>query len=347
MADALGVEALISLQGANRFARSYAFLYAAFKGTSSPHSTVRDVVDCLIPFITAYTNDTAGQQLDLAKLQVFLHTTFGFDVPIYALQQLLPSLQSRGFIEFKRGPNIYVSLPKEDKFLVARDELETDFDELATLLGNYAKKIGFIEDPPSGSWDAAIINFLKPAEIARQRKLVKLHNTILDARDLETKIVAMFFRNLYEEQPIRYDKLIKIFMGVLVEDFLSSVSEVGEFDRKYPLTILYDTTVLLRCLGCSGRLLKTASDELTRYLQDIGCEIRFLAGNESEVANVISTILTVKDTGGELEGETADAISRGEESIDRLRMLNNNFVGHLAQMNIFEFDESTITSNSA
>ena len=61
---------------------------------------------------------------------------------------------------------------------------------------------------------------------------------------------------------------------------------------------------------------------------------------------MISTILSVKDTGGELEGETADAISRGEESIEHLRMLNNNFVGRLAQMNIFEFDESTITGSS-
>jgi hypothetical protein len=347
MADALGVEALINLQGASRYARSYAFLYAAFKGTNSPHSTVRDVVDCLIPFITVYTNDTAGQQLDLAKLQVFLHTTFGFDDPIYALQQLLPSLQSGGFIEFKRGPNIYVSLPKEDKFLVARDEIETDFDKLATLLDSFARKLGFTDDPPSGSWDAAIIRFLKPDELTPQRKIIKLHNTMLDAREIETKIVAAFFRNLYEEQPSRYEKIVKIFMGILVEDFLSSVSEVGQIDKKFPLIVLYDTTVLLRCLGCSGRLLKTASDELTRYLQDIGCQIRFLAGNESEVSNVISTILTVRDTGGELEGETADAISRGEESIDRLRMLNNNFVGHLARMNIFEFEESTIASNSA
>jgi hypothetical protein len=81
-------------------------------------------------------------------------------------------------------------------------------------------------------------------------------------------------------------------------------------------------------------------------LQDIGCQIRCFAGNESEVANVISTILTVKDSGGELEGETADAISRGEESIEHLRMLNNNFVDHLARMNIFEFNESTMAGNS-
>jgi hypothetical protein len=346
MADALGVDTLINLQGASRFARSYAFLYAAFKGKNSPHSTVRDIVDCLIPFITAYTNNTAGRQLDLAKLQIFLQTTFGFDIPIYALEQLLPSLQSEGSIEFRRGPNIYVALTKEDEFLVAREEIDTDFDELAALLSSYAAKVGYSDSPPSGSWDAAIIIFLKPRDQAPERKIAKLHNIMMDAREVETKIVAAFVRNMYEEQPARYEKLVKIFMGILVEEFLSSVSELGQIDRKYPLTVLYDTTVLLRCLGCSGRLQKTASDELTRYLQDIGCQIRFLSGNESEVANVISTILTVKDSGGELEGETADAISLGEESIEHLRMLNNNFVGRLAQMNIFEFNESTMSGNS-
>ena len=240
-----------------------------------------------------------------------------------------------------------MALPKADEFLVAREEIDTDFDELSTLLGAYAVKIGFIDTPPSGSWDAAIIHFLKPDEPAPARTVIKLHNKLLDAREPEKKIVAAFVRNLYEEQPARYEKLVKIFMGILVEDFLSSVSEVGHIDRKYPLTVFYDTTVLLRCLGCSGRLLKTASNELTRYLQDIGCEIRFLPGNELEVANVISTLVTVKATGGELEGETADAISRGEESIEHLRMLNNNFVGRLAQMNIFESSQGTVGNKSS
>jgi hypothetical protein len=187
MADALGVNALMNLQGASRFARSYAFLYAAFKGNTSPHSTVRDVVACLIPFITAYTNSTAGRQLDLSKLQVFLQTTFGFDVPIYALEQLLPSLQSEGYVEFRRGPNIYVAIAKEDKFLVAREEIGSDFDQLAGLLSSYAAKLGYNDSPPSGSWDAAIINFLKPREQPPERNITKLHNIMMDAREVETK----------------------------------------------------------------------------------------------------------------------------------------------------------------
>ena len=166
----------------------------------------------MIPFITAYTNNTAGRQLDLVRLQIFLQTTFGFDVPIYALEQLLPSLQSEGYIEFIRGPNIYVALAKEDKFQVAREEIDTDFDDLAALLASYAAKIGYSDSPPSGSWDAAIINFLKPREQVPERKITKLYNIMMDAREIETRIVAAFVRNMNEEQPARYEQLVKIFM---------------------------------------------------------------------------------------------------------------------------------------
>jgi hypothetical protein len=128
-------------------------------------------------------------------------------------------------------------------------------------------------------------------------------------------------------------------MGVLVEDFISSVAEIGTFGKGEPLNIFYDTGVLLRVLGCSGKLLRAATEELTRYLQDLGCRIFYLAGNEAEVANILNTIVFVKDSGGELEGETAEAVSNGEVSITDLRMLQNSFPERLARMNIFPAEE--------
>jgi hypothetical protein len=61
-------------------------------------------------------------------------------------------------------------------------------------------------------------------------------------------VVAAFVQHIYEEQPYRYGRLVKIFLGILVEDFLSTVSELSEIDRRYPLVVFYDTTVLLRSL---------------------------------------------------------------------------------------------------
>lgn len=128
-------------------------------------------------------------------------------------------------------------------------------------------------------------------------------------------------------------------MGVLVEDFISAISEVGSADAKYPVIALYDTAVLLRLLGTSGKLLRTATEELNRYLQDLGFSINYFAGNEAEVAGIFDAIIFVKDSGKELEGETAAAIAEGEVSVADIRMLQNTFPERLAAMNVFPAEQ--------
>ena len=51
-----GIDAIFEVQGVTRAARSYAFLYAAFKRSEVTNSPVRDAVDCLVPFIIPFLN---------------------------------------------------------------------------------------------------------------------------------------------------------------------------------------------------------------------------------------------------------------------------------------------------
>src|SRR4051794_16870123 len=124
--NTVGIASLLQVQGATRYARSYAFLYAAYKKIEAGQSAINDIIDCLIPFVAVYTNQSDGRQLKFQDLQVFLHTTFGFDIPIYALQQLASTLQRQGLIRFKPGPNILIAVKKGDEFFAAREEIETD-----------------------------------------------------------------------------------------------------------------------------------------------------------------------------------------------------------------------------
>src|SRR5690606_33519872 len=156
--------------------------------------------------------------------------------------------------------------------------------------------------PPSGSWGDALINFLKGASEAKGPATVKIRNSLLDPSKSEAAVVGGFIKRLSVNDAAAFEKVLHIFMGVLIEDFISSVSELGSADN-IKVDVLYDTSVLLRLLGTSGRLLKIATAELTRYLQDLGCSIYYLAGNESEAENILSTIVHIKDSGGELEGE--------------------------------------------
>jgi hypothetical protein len=60
----VGIDAIFDVKGATRAARSYAFLYAAFKRSEVTASPVRDAVDCLVPFIIPYLNNISGHQVD-------------------------------------------------------------------------------------------------------------------------------------------------------------------------------------------------------------------------------------------------------------------------------------------
>ena len=59
------------------------------------------------------------------------------------------------------------------------------------------------------------------------------------------------------------EKVVHIFQGVLIEEFISSVSEIGPLDAKRPVCIFYDTAGLMRLMGCSGKSLRTVG--LTQF----------------------------------------------------------------------------------
>lgn len=335
----VGVNTIFDVKGASRTARAYAFLYAAFKRSEVSSSPVRDAVDCLIPFLLPYLNQTSGHQVDLSALQKFLRTNFDFDVPLYSLQQLLPTLVQGGHVEYDKRLKLYISKGGKDDFQVARDEIDTDFETIGRRLAEYAKALGAEISPPSGSWEDALIDFIKAKPSEDLPKTANIKGVILDARTIEVSIVASFLRDLHLKEPKTFESILHVFMGSLIEEFISTITEIGETDGFRNLIALYDTSVLLRLLGCSGILLRVATEELTRYLQDLGIQIAFFSGNESEAHGVLSAIVTAKDIGGEIFGETAGAISKGEITIADIRLLQNSMVEQLASKGVFPADE--------
>jgi hypothetical protein len=337
--ERISVTVLLDLKGADRAAKAYAFLYAAFRKTEVSQNPVRDALDCITPFIAPYLNTIAGKQIDIVAVQSFLKTTVGFDIPLYALEQVVPSLAKGGLAEYNSTTKRYLAKKTDASFDLAKSEIETDFDQVEQQLRQFAKSLGLDAPPASSTWGDALISFLKSRTEGSTVSVAKIKGALLDPSHVENSVVGFFIRNVHDHNYPMFDKLLRIFMGVLVEDFMSSVAEIGNFGKGQPLNIFYDTAVLLRVMGCSGKLLRAATEELTRYLQDLGCRIFYLAGNEAEVANILNTIIYVKDTGGELEGETAEAVSNGEVSITELRMLENSFPERLARLNIFPAEE--------
>jgi hypothetical protein len=146
-----GIDLIFEVQGASRAARSYAFLYAAFKRSEVTNSPVRDAIDCLMPFIISYLNKISGKQIDLPSLQNFLRDSFGFEIPLYAIEQLLPTLVNAGYAVYDRRTKIHTARGGSDEFTVAKEEIETDFASIALRLKNYAASFASEFAPPSGS----------------------------------------------------------------------------------------------------------------------------------------------------------------------------------------------------
>jgi hypothetical protein len=216
-------------------------------------------------------------------------------------------------------------------------------------LEKYATKNGFDLTPPSGSWPEALIAFLRSRPERSEKPIANVKGVLANTANVEAAIVGAFIRHLYETKQFLFNQLLNVFMGVLIEEFISSISEVGNVVKTNPVHVLYDTAVLLRLLGCSGRLQRVAAEELNRYLQDLGFRTYYFSGNEEEVSNIINTLISVKDSGRELEGETAEALSNGELTITDVRMLQNTFTDRLAIYNIFPAEdlEKKVVDNAA
>jgi hypothetical protein len=339
MGKKITVKEVMKVHGASRNARAYAFLYATFRRSEISASPVRDAIDCLVPFVSIFLQQTAGSQVDVSSTQEFLRKTFGFEIPLYALDQLLIDLSKRGALTYNRRTKIYISAGASDEYTVAREELVTDFDDISALLERFAQARKYYAQPSAGSWGQALIDFLKSSPERQELKTIPYKGALVSATTIETSLIGAFIDDLSKRAEGAFQKLLNIFMGVLVEEFIGSVSSIGQRDDTSKLVVFYDTSVLLRLLGCSGRLLRTATEELTRYLQDLGLEIKYLGGNEEELNGIVDAILHKKDSGLDIEGETADALSRGEVTITDLRMLQNSVAERLATWSIFRFDK--------
>jgi hypothetical protein len=348
--ERVGIDELLALTGTDREAKAFAFLYATFKRTEVSANPVQDALDCLVPFIAPYLNSNSGKQVSNEGIKQYLATTYGFDIPLYAIDQLLEALKRSGYVEYRKIVGRYFAKAQGTQFETTKQEIEIQFDVVIEELVRYAKRNGFELEPPSGTWADALINFLKSRGDRNEGSIENVKGIYTKVGKIESSIVGGFIRELSESNPELFRNLLNVFMGVLIEDFISSISEIGNISRDKPVRVLYDTSVLLQLLGCSGRLPRVATQELNRYLQDLGFSTYYFSGNEEEVANIIATIISKKDSGKELEGETGQAISNGEVIFADIRALENAFSDRLAQIyNVFPADdlEKSVIDNAA
>jgi hypothetical protein len=342
------VENLLDYGASNRKLRAYAYLTAAFETKPRYGDGVADVLDCLVPFVVAGTSQQVGNHLNLPELSKFL-ATLGLNIPLYVLEQLLPRLQKIGAIEWNSTYRVHIcrAPPESIAPLPNTAELAPIFDNIESRLASFAQAHG-VHSSVSETWADALISFLRSETAREVRRPIQVKGAIIGDRDrLDGYIVAGFIQAAHDADADLFQQILQIFTGILIEDFLNTIQTLGAASSYKGLSVFYDTTILLRLLGTSGKVLATATLEMHRALQDLGCQTHYFDHNESEVVQILSTLIEVHGAGKELFGETAEALVNGEVSIATLRDLTATYADRLAALSIFRSQFSYSTTRYA
>ena len=332
----ISLRELLKIKGASRTVRAYAFLDATLTISSKSANPSRDVLDCFLPFVAAGITEQVGKQLDLSVLQGFLRDHFGFDIPLYALELFIPPLAEKGYLKYNKTIGRNICSASQDQFIADKRAALSEYGELEGKLAQYAQARGMVTPPASETWLDALVKFLKAAQDEAPPKTAPIKGVLIsDVGRIEQYIIGQFIEAASKTDELLFAQILSIFKGVLVEDFIAGGIQAGAPGKVSDLTIFYDTSLLMRLLGCSGDMLHEATMEVHRYLQDVGAATEFLRVNEEEVSNMIQSILGAKDSGYAIYGETGEAIERGEYSVSRLRLLNGMFPEKLATLSVF------------
>ena len=315
---------------AERALRAYAYLTASFR----TEGRVADIFDCLTPFLSAAIKEQSNQPVDIQTI-VERVRRYGLDVPFYVVEQLLPRLAKQGVIEWNAVAKAFIPCDLGNG-IEQFPSLPESFDAIEPALSEYAKSKGISNPPLSSSWDEAIINFLKETYSGKNIRTIQAHGVIVaDTTEIESFIIASFLQNISEKNVELFDHLVRIYTGVLIEDFISNVQSLQQSTDYSRLNIYYDTSILLRILGTSGTILHEATLQMHHTLQTLGAKTYFLGHTSTEVENILTTLAAAYERGQEIYNETADALLGGEITIGAIRDLAGTYESRLSSLNIF------------
>jgi hypothetical protein len=319
---------------ADRAVRAYAYLTASFRAANN----VNDVLDCIVPFVADVALKDKTQPVNVAQVAESL-ANFGLRIPRYAVQQLLPRLQKRGMLEWNALSKSFIPTQKAVEHGSSAVSLDEDFDFIEVAISNYAKSLDLAAAPFSASWSDALIKFLQSESLRSGMKSVVIKSAIVsEFSQVEAFVIARFIQHSYTNDRVTFDAISRVYSGVLIEDFVNNVQSIGNTKDYKGLKVFYDTSVMLRLLGCSGRELETATLEMHNSLIELGCDLHYLETNRTEVSNILDTILNANAYGHEIFGETGEAIMTGEMTIAEIRDLAATFETRLGQLNVFQYD---------
>lgn len=317
----------------NKALQTYAYLTAYLR----TDATVADVYDCLLPFLVDSIAKRPDKPVSVDRIARDLKS-IGLEIPLYALQQLLPRLVNRGIIEWNAVSHSHLPTANIKSQSTQFAELPESFAQVEPRLASYAKELGIAEPLVGENWSDALISFLKSNYAGKTIKTAEYKSVMVaNGPERQEFVIGSFLAKLAANEPVIFEHVIRIYTGVQIEDFITNIQTLQRQVDFKDLIVFYDTAILLRLLGTSGDLHKDATIEMHHSLQSLGAKTYFFGSTSTEVENILSTVSGAYERGHEIYHETSDALLNGEISIGQIRDFTATYEARLAKLNIFPF----------
>ena len=282
--------------------------------------SVQDLLDCVIPIVSDSITQLPPGQIVLSDLQAVVRERFSFKMPAYSLEHVLGRLVQNGRISYEHDQKAYYHSGRDPTQHLATEESATEnISYLEQEMASYTKRAFGIANPPCFStWADILVYFLHPDAIQASMSVSSIKGALIaDFDDILRKIASNFILDCEAQQDRRaFNIIIEVYGGILLGDFLQNIQSTGNKTSFKKLTVFYDTSILLRLLGCSGSELRNANLEMHQDLQALGCTTEFLRHNENEVANILDTIVRRYDSHNPIFGETGEALADSTSGVN-------------------------------
>lgn len=313
--------------------RAYAFLSTQYR------SGVRSPVDCLKPFVIYAVSAHAGTQLNWPDIRTYLKAKYGINVPYYMLDRMQNDLLKAGALEQAPLPNVLIC--KDARPTIADKRIDfsiADIDNLGELLNSFAAARGLPSPATAASWTEIILPFFLHTSPPADKAMATVRGVIVsDPKSVDFAVVADFIMEQYRAKTPAYTTIERLYYGVLAANFLTQIESVGDKASFKDLSIVYDTPVLLRLLGCSGSVFKEATDELHETLRDMGCRTYYFPHTYDELTAAIEAMVKCHEAGQPLFRDTQEAIARGEITIAHIYGVRAELDLKLAALGVTEY----------
>lgn len=248
----------------------------------------RDYIENFVPLVAEVLRSSAEDVVSLPELQRQVRDTFGLDLPLNPLRQVLQRCVKHGYLQklsgvFYRERGALETL----NFSSVRQQVLALHDRVISRLQEFARTDRAVE------WSEA------EAEAAMQAFLsshsLKFMFAQAEASPIELKglprdsgfIVGSLLSRAREQEPQLFRDFAVLAKGHLLANSIY-LPDPGKVAKRFQNTrVFLDTTVLIYAAGFAGPERQAPSEELLRLLREHGAELRCFSFTLDEVQGVL------------------------------------------------------------